>query len=80
MLHKKLKSTLENYTSSKHEAAPNNTTQHEPTRVEQETTRHNMSKTRPYPSTKEAQATKIGLYFALFVAKLQIFLVSFRNS
>ena len=61
MLHKKLKSTLENYTSSKHEATPNNTTQHEATRVEQETTLHNMSKTRPYPSTKEAQATKIGL-------------------
>ena len=40
----------------------------------------NTSKTRLNTSTKEAWATKIGLYFALFVTKLYIFLISLRNS
>ena len=40
----------------------------------------NTSTTRPNTSTKEAFAAKIGLYFALFVTELYIFLISFRNS
>ena len=67
--------------------ARGNTTQHETTRVQHENTRHNTSSTRHNTSkarlntsTQEARAAKIGLYFALFVAKLCIFLTSFRNS
>ena len=39
-----------------------------------------MSTTRPNTSAKEAQAAEVGLYFALFVAELYIFLISFGNS
>ena len=59
----------------------NNTTQHETTRVKHDTTwyntsttwdntsmiRRNTSPTQPNTSTKEAQAAKIGLYFALLL-------------
>ena len=50
------------------------------TRDSTSTIRHNTSTTRPNTSTKEALAAKIGLYFALFVTELYIFLISFRNS
>ena len=42
------------------------------TRQNTSTTRHNTSTTRPNRTTKEALATKIGLYFALFVTELEI--------
>ena len=44
------------------------------------TIRHNTSTTRPNRSSKEALAGKIGLYLALFVTELYIFLISFRSS
>ena len=76
----KIGSSLEKYTSD-------NTRQHDTTRVQHDTTRgntstirHNTSTTRPNRSAKEALAAKIGLYFALFVTELYIFLISFRNS
>ena len=40
----------------------------------------NTSTTSPNTSTKESLAAKIGLHIALFVTKLYIFLISFRNS
>ena len=68
-------SSLENYSS-------NNTRQHDTTRDNTSTTRdntgtiqHNTSVTRPNTSTKEALAAKIGLYFALIVAELQLKIV-----
>ena len=57
-----------------------NTTQHEITRDNTSTIQHNTSTTWPNSSTTEVLAAKIGLYFALFVTELYIFLISFRNS
>ena len=61
--------------------------QNEETVVKDETTRdntskiqHNTSTTWPNLSTKEAREAKLGLYFALFVTEIYIFLVSCRNS
>ena len=50
------------------------------TRDNTSTIRHITSTTRLNTSTKEALAAKVGLYFALFVTDLFIFLISFRNS
>ena len=57
-----------------------NMTQHEYDTTQHNATRHNTSTTRPNTSTKKALAAKIGLYFALFVTELYIFLISFGNS
>ena len=48
------------------------------TRVQYDTTRVKHDSTRV--QRKEAWTANIGLYFALFVTKLYIFLISFRNS
>ena len=54
-----------------------NTAQHE---YNTSTMRQTTSVTRPNTSTKEALAAKIGLFFALFVTELYIFLISYKNS
>ena len=59
-----------NATRVKHETALDNTS----------TMRRNTSTASPNTNTKESLAAKIGLYIALFVTKLYIFLISFRNS
>ena len=53
------------------------TTQHNTRQLN--TTRDNASTTRSNRSTKEARVAKLGLYFALFVTELYVFLISFRN-
>ena len=69
--------------------------QHDATRVKYEATRDNTSTTQDNTSTirhstsinntaqheyKGSPTAKIGLYFALFVPELSIFLISFRDS
>ena len=91
---KKVWSSLENYTSNntrQHETIRHNTSttwhntstntaKHETTPDNRNTIWHNTSKTRLNISPKEGRTAKIGLYFALFVTKLYIFLISFGNS
>ena len=81
------KTTQHKYNTTQHETTRENmtqheynTTKHEATRVQHEYNTTNTSIIRPNRSTKEALAAKIGLYFALFVTELYIFLISFRNS
>ena len=57
---------------TQHEITRHNTTQHDTTWVQNNTTRIQHKPTEVY--TKEALAAKIGLYFALFVTELYIFL------
>ena len=76
------KETTRHNTSAKETTRHNTSTtrdnkaQHEYTTS---TIRQNTRKTRPNTSTQEGRAAKIGLCFALFVAKLYIFLIFFRN-
>ena len=79
--------TQRKYNTAQHETTRDNTTQHEydttkheATRVQHEYNMTNTSIIRPNRSTKEALAAKIGLYIALFVTELYIFLISFRIS
>ena len=79
-------SNLENYTINNTSTTGHNTRKHDATRVQHDITRdntstlqRNTSKTRPNAGTKEARASN-GFYFAIFVTKLYIFLISFRNS
>ena len=60
-------------TRVKHKITRSNTST---TRENTSTIGHNTRTTRPITSTKEARAAKLGLYFALFFAELDIFLFS----